>query len=80
MMPISIRIPPDKEKMIQKLAKKEGLTKTAVILSAIDEKLGLIKNREQTIRELAGCLSHEEAAKLREAIEVFNQIQEGDWE
>ncbi|MGD9043508.1 MAG: hypothetical protein PVG06_07340 [Desulfobacterales bacterium] len=79
-MPISLRIPPEKEKKIQKYAKKAGMTKTAVILSAVDEKLGLTKSREQTIRELAGWLSQEEASELREAIKVFNQIQEGDWE
>ena len=79
-MPISLRIPPEKEKMIQKFAKKAGMTKTAVILTAVDEKLGLTKNREQTIRKLAGWLSHEEANELREAIDVFSQIQEGDWE
>jgi hypothetical protein len=56
------------------------MTKTAVILTAVDEKLGLTKNREQTIRELSGWLSHEEAAELREAIDVFSQIHEGDWE
>ena len=79
-MPISLRIPPEKEKMIQKFAKKAGMTKTAVILTAIDEKLGLTKNREQTIRELSGWLSHEEANELRETIDVFSQIHEGDWE
>ncbi|MCK5202419.1 MAG: hypothetical protein KAR15_01055 [Desulfobacterales bacterium] len=79
-MPISLRIPPDKEQMIRKFAKKAGMTKTAVILTAVDEKLGLTKNREQTIRELAGWLSHEEAAELREAIDVFSRIHEGDWE
>ncbi len=79
-MPISLRIPPEKEKMIQKFAKKAGMTKTAVILTAIDEKLGLTKNREQTIRELSGWLSHEEASELRETIDVFSQIHEGDWE
>ena len=79
-MPISLRIPPEKEKMIQKYAKKAGMTKTAVILSAVDEKLGLTKSREQTIRELAGWLSHEEVAELREAVEVFSQIHAGDWE
>ena len=79
-MPMSLRIPPEKEKMIQKFAKKAGITKTAVILSAVDEKLGLTKSREQTIRELAGWLSQEEASELREAVKVFNQVQEGDWE
>jgi predicted DNA-binding protein len=79
-MPISLRIPPEKEKKIQKYAKKTGMTKTAVILSAVDEKLGLTKTREQTIRKLAGWLSHEEATELREAAEVFSQIHEGDWE
>jgi predicted transcriptional regulator len=79
-MPISLRIPPEKEKKIEKFAKKAGMTKTAVILSAVDEKLGLTQNREQTIRELAGWLSREEAGELRQATEVFSQIHEGDWE
>ena len=78
-MPISLRIPPEKEKKIEKFAKKAGMTKTAVILSAVDEKLGLSKSREHTIRELAGWLYHEEAGELREAIDVFSQIHEGDW-
>jgi hypothetical protein len=79
-MPISIRIPPEKEKIIQKFAKKAGTTKTAVIINAVDEKLGLTKTREQTIRELAGWLSHEDANELRETLAVFDQINEGDWE
>ena len=78
-MPISLRIPPEKEKLIQRFAKKTGTTKTAVILSAVDEKLGLTKSREQSIRELAGWLSHEEANELRESLSVFGQIHEGDW-
>jgi hypothetical protein len=79
-MPISIRIPPEKEKIIQRFAKKAGTTKTAVIISAVDEKLGLTKTREQSIRELAGWLSHEEANELRETLAVFDQIQERDRE
>ena len=78
-MPISLRIPPDKEKKIQKIAQKVGTTKTALILNAIDEKLGLTKTREQTIRKLAGWLSHEEADELRRSVNAFNQIGEGDW-
>ena len=79
-MPISLRIPPEKDKMIQKAAKKSGTTKTAIILEAVDEKLGLTKTREQLIRELAGWLTHEEADDLRQSVEVFSQINEGDWE
>ena len=79
-MPISLRIPPEKEKMIQRYAKKAGTTKTAVILNAVDEKLGLTKTREQSIRDLAGWLSHEDANELRESISVFGEINEGDWE
>ena len=79
-MPISLRIPPNKEKMIQRFAKKAGTTKTAVILEAVDEKLGLIKTREQTIRDLSGWLTHEQANELRESIAVFDQVHEGDWE
>ncbi len=78
-MPISLRIPPEKDKMIQKAAKKSGTTKTAIILEAVDEKLGLTKTREQLIRELAGWLTHEEAYELRQSVEVFSQISEGDW-
>jgi uncharacterized protein (DUF1778 family) len=79
-MPINLRIPPEKEKMIQKVAKKTGTTKTAVILNAVDEKLGLTKTREQTIRELAVWLTAEEADELRKSVDIFSQIHEGDWE
>lgn len=79
-MPLSMRIPPKKDEMIRKAAAKTGKTKTAYILEALDEKLGLIKNREQTIRELAGWLSHDEAEELRKSLQVFNNITEGDWD
>ncbi len=78
-MPISLRIPPEKEKMIRKIAKKTGRTKTAYILEAVDDKLGLIKNLDQTIRELAGWLSHDEAEELRSSLEIFNKVDEDDW-
>jgi hypothetical protein len=45
----------------------------------VDEKLGLTKSREQTIRELAGWLTPEEADELRKSVDVFSQIHEGDW-
>ena len=79
-MPISLRIPSEKEEMIRQMAAKEGKSKTAFILEAIDEKLGVVKNREQTIRELAGWMSHEEAEELRASLDVFSEINEGDWE
>ena len=68
-----------KEERIKKAAKKAGKTKSAYILEAVDEKLGLVRNREKTIRELAGWLSHDEADELRKVTEVFNQVNEGDW-
>ena len=43
-----------------------------------DEKLGLIKDREKVIRELAGWLMHAEADQLRKATAVFSQVNEGD--
>ncbi len=79
-MPLSLRIPPEKEKIISKAANKAGKTKSAFILEAVDEKLGLVKDREQTIRELAGWLPAEEAKKLGESLRVFTQIHEGDWD
>ena len=79
-MPLSLRIPADKERKLERYANKAGMSKTAVILSAVDEKLGLTRNRDQVIRVLAGWLSHEEAEELRDSVEVFNQINEGDWD
>lgn len=79
-MPLSLRIPPDKERTIAKAASKTGKTKTAYILEAVDEKLGLRKSREEMIRELAGFLSHAEAQRLRKAVKVFDRVNEGDWD
>lgn len=78
-MPVSLRVPREKEELIRKAAAKAGMSKTAYILEAIDEKLGIVKNREQTIRDIAGWLSHEEAEELRQATSGFEEIQEGDW-
>jgi hypothetical protein len=57
--------------MIMIASKKAGKTKSAYIVEAIDEKLGLAKNREKTIRQLAGWLTHGEAAELRTSLDVF---------
>ena len=79
-MPVSLRIPLEKEEKIRKAAVKSGKTKTAYILEAVDEKLGLRKTREQMIKELAGWLPHKEAEELRKAVEVFETIHKEDWE
>ncbi len=79
-MPLSLRIPPEKEEMIKKASKKAGKTKSAYIIEAIDEKIGVVKNREKTIRDLAGWMSHQEAKELRKSLQVFSQINEGDWD
>jgi uncharacterized protein (DUF1778 family) len=71
-MPLSLRIPPAKENMIKMASKRAGKTKSAFILEAIDEKFGLVKNRQKTIRQLAGWLTHEEAEELRTSLDVFN--------
>jgi len=52
----------------------------AYIFEAVDEKLDLVKDREKQIREFAGWLSHAEAEELGKATEVFNQVNEGDWD
>jgi uncharacterized protein (DUF1778 family) len=78
-MPISLRIAKEKEEIIKKKARRQKKTKTAFILEAIDEKLGLTKSREEIIRETAGWLSHEEAQELRNAVSVFAEINEEDW-
>jgi hypothetical protein len=78
-MPVSLRIPQEKVDLIRKAAAKAGMSNTAYILDAIDEKLGIVKDREQTIRDIAGWLSHEEAEELRQVTGVFGGIHEGDW-
>jgi uncharacterized protein (DUF1778 family) len=78
-MPISLRIPPKKENLINQAAKKAGKTKTSFILDAVDEKLQLTENREQTIRKAAGWLSAKEASQLADALKIFENIEEGDW-
>lgn len=78
-MPVSLRIPPKKEEMIKRAAKKAGKTKTGFILDAIDEKLGLVGNREELIRNTAGWLTQEEASELRENLKAFEEIHEDEW-
>jgi predicted DNA-binding protein len=78
-MPLSLRIPSDKERLIKRAASKLGKTKSAFILEAVYEKLGLTKSREQCIREMAGWLSREEAAELRKSMKVFDRVGEEDW-
>jgi hypothetical protein len=78
-MPISLRIPPKQEEAIKRAAKKAGKTKTAFILEAVNEKLGLVENREQLVRKTAGWLSPEEASDLKTTVKVFEEIHEEDW-
>jgi len=78
-MPISLRMPPEKEEMIKRVAAKAGKTKTALILEALDERLGLVEKPEDLVRRMAGWMSHEEAQELREAVSIFNRVGEGDW-
>ncbi len=79
-MPISLRIPPNKEALINRAAKKAGKTKTGFILDAVDEKLQLVENREQTIRKTAGWLSPKEASQLSDDLMIFEKIDEADWQ
>ena len=79
-MPLSLRIPVEKEELLRKAAAKAGKTKSAFIIEALDEKLGLLENREKMVRENAGWMSHEEAQELRNSVNEFNKIEEGDWD
>jgi len=79
-MPLSLRIPPETEKLVEKAAQKAGKTKSTYIIDAVNEKLGIVKNREQVIRETAGWMSHEEAEELRRSVQAFARVEEADWE
>ena len=70
---MSLRIPAQKENMIAKAADKMNKSKTAFVIEAIDEKLGLVKNRESALRDFAGWLSSKEAQELRQATSVFEK-------
>ena len=78
-MPLSLRIPSDKERMIKRAASRAGKTKTAFILEAVDEKLCLAKTREEIIREMSGWLSRKEAEQLRKTVDVLGKVDEEDW-
>ncbi len=78
-MPISLRIPPKQEEAVKRAAKKAGKTKTAFILEAVNEKLGIAENREQRVRKMAGWMSHEEASDLKANVAVFEEIHQEDW-
>ncbi|MCX5846315.1 MAG: DUF1778 domain-containing protein [Deltaproteobacteria bacterium] len=78
-MPISLRIPSDKEEIIKKQASLAGKTKTKFILEAIDDKLGISGDREQFIRRFAGWLTSDEADELRRSLDVFEKVNEEDW-
>jgi len=79
-MPISLRIPPEKEELIRRAAQKAGKTKTGFIIEAVDEKLRLVENREQTIRKMAGWLSPKAASRLSDDLKVFEEINAADWQ
>jgi hypothetical protein len=72
--PVQLRIPSEKEVMIRKAATKTGKRKTSFIMESVDEKLDLLKSREQIVREMAGWLTHEKAENLRQAVTVFEQV------
>ena len=76
-MPVSLRIPREKDELIKKAAARSGKTKTAVILEAVDANLGLNKPREARVREIAGWLTQEEADELRRHTKVFRKIKPG---
>ncbi len=78
-MPISLRMAHGKEEAVKRAAKKAGKTKTAFIIEAVDEKLGLTGNREQLVRKTAGWLTSEEASDLKAALRTFDEIREEDW-
>ena len=78
-MQISLRIPPETNAKLQIIAAKSGKTKTALILDAVKEKYHMKKKRTELVRELAGWMTPEECAELRDAITDFNVIDDRDW-
>lgn len=76
---ISLRIPSETNAKLQNMAARSGRTKTALIIDAVNEKYHIKKKRTELIRELAGWMSPEECAELRNAVADFNAINDGDW-
>jgi predicted transcriptional regulator len=75
---ISLRLPPDVVARLEALADKTGKTITALILDALDETYHPKKSRAEIIGELAGWMSSEDAAQLREAVGAVEVVDEGD--
>ena len=50
------------------------------MVEAVDEKLRLVENREQTIRKMAGWLSPKAASRLSDDLKVFEEIDAADWQ
>ena len=78
-MPFSLRIPPEKARLIREAAERDGLTQTAFIMEAVDRKLGVSPGRALIIKSLAGWLDQAEGVELEAHLAVFEQIQPGDW-
>ena len=68
------KIPSEEDEMQGKRLQRPTFFET------VDEKLNLVKHREQVVRKLSGWLSHKEAQELREAVECFNRLDEEDWD
>ncbi len=79
-------MPPDRKKPIEKdrsiriAAQKAGKSKSAFVAEAMDDKPSVEKSKERKIRDLADWATSEEIEDLREALEIFDKIDEGDWE
>jgi len=68
-MPLSLRIPSDKERLIRRAAAKLGKSKSAFILEAVYEKLGAADKLLALIeKQLAVCVNSELRVKAEDII------------
>lgn len=83
MSSLSIRKLPRKvEKALVREAKKEGKTKTEIVLEALEKRFGLSheSRRREKIRQFFGKMSPEDLKKFQEAIRPFSEIEKELWE
>ena len=78
-MQVSLRVPPKTGEHLNKLARKTGKTKSALIMEALHEKYRPEKDRSQLIRDLSGWMPKSECNELREAVTEFNTVDDEDW-
>ncbi len=82
MSSLSIRkLPKDIEKALREEAKARKLTKTEIVLKALEERfhLGDRERKRRRLREFFGRMTKDQYAEFQKTTEPFSQVEEDLW-